>query len=297
MSDEKILIGFSNVSEQNPFTKQVRENLEAVAARTPNVELIVRDNALSTPRAIANAKEFAEANVDVAIIFHIDERAGQDVVAPLQLKQIPVIAIDIPIGRTVYFGLDNKAVGIAAGEVLADWIETHWDGQIDKTLVVAEYRLLEFFQQRFNCAVDVLEERIPSFSRDHTLYIDNGGTPDVTAERVGVVLDRWQDFHHIAVVCMNDDVAVGTLRAIHERGRAEDVALLSHDGTYVALEEFQRPEKDRAMVVSTLLKAEIYGERLIELASRLARGEQVEPWNYVKTFPITPENFREHVQV
>lgn len=294
---DKIVIGFSNVSEQNPFTRKVRENLEIVAARTPGVELIVRDNALDTPRAIANAKEFAEANVDVAIIFHIDERAGQEVVNPLRLKQIPIMAIDIPIGRTVYFGLDNEAVGVAAGEVLADWILTHWKGQVDKTLVVAEHRLLEFFQQRFTCAVDVLEKRVPTFSRDHTLYLDNGGAPDVTAQRVGEVLDRWGEHRHIAVVCMNDDVAVGTLRAIHERNRAGDVALLSHDGTHVALEEFQRPAADRAMVVSTLLRAEIYGQRLIELAVKMARKEHVEPWNYVETVPITAENFREHVAV
>jgi ABC-type sugar transport system substrate-binding protein len=207
------------------------------------------------------------------------------------------MAIDIPIARTIYFGLDNKAVGVAAGEVLADWINAHWDGKIDKTLVVAEYRLLEFFQQRFTCAVDVLEEQVPGFSRDHTLYIDNGGTPEVTAERVEGVLSRWAGHRHIAVVCMNDDVAVGTLWAIHKLKRAGDVALLSHDGTHVTLEEFQRPAEDRAMVVSTLLKAEIYGQRLIELAVKMARREPVEQWNYVETFPITPENFREHVTI
>ena len=170
MPKDRYLIGFSNIYEQNPFTAAVRKQVEAYAEAHPQVDIIVRDNDRDTPRAIRNSQEFADADVDVAIIFHIDQRAGEDVVLPLRLKNIPIISVDIPIDRTIYFGLNNERVGREAGQVLADWIKTHWDGQIDKTLVIAEQLLLSFFQQRFLCALDVLEEKIPAYSRNTTLF-------------------------------------------------------------------------------------------------------------------------------
>ncbi len=295
MADDRYLIGFSNIYEQNPFTAEVRRQVEDYADAHPQVDIIVRDNDRDTPRAVRNSQEFADADVDVAIIFHIDQRAGEEVALPLRLKNIPIISVDIPIDRTIYFGLNNERVGREAGQVLADWIKTHWDGQIDKTLVIAEQLLLRFFQQRFLCALDVLEEEIPAYSRNNTLFVDNGQSPEVTAERVGNVIDRWHNQEHIAVVCMNDDVAVGALDAIYKQGRAEHVAMLSHDGTQIALDDFQR--EDGVMVVSTLLQAEEYGEKLIDLAVKLASGEQVEQWNYAETIPITPENYREYIDI
>ena len=294
MTDKKILIGFSNVNEHNPFTVKVRENLEKRAAEREDISLIVRNNDQDTPRAIANSQEFADADVDVAIVFHIDERNNNKVVKPLRDKNIPIMCVDIPINMTVYFGLDNKRVGREAGDVLADWINANWDGQLDKTLVVAEYRLLEFFQQRFLCAVDVLGEKVSTFSRSDVLFLDNGGKLEITSDRVADILDRWADYHHIAVVCMNDDVAQGALDAVYKKERVDDVAMLSHDGTHVAITEFEREKSP--LIVSTKLDPEFYGEALIKLAIQVANREHVPLWNYAKTVPLTRENFRELTQ-
>ena len=171
MADNTYTIGFSNLDENNPFTVKVRQRLEAVAAKAPDIELIIRSNDLDTPTAIANSAYFAEVGVDVAIVFHIDERAGQDVVHPLLLAGIPTIAIDIPIDRTIYFGINNEETGTLAGGILADWINTHWDGQLDKTLVLIEHRVLEVFRQRFISAVRQLEENVPAYSRDNTFVL------------------------------------------------------------------------------------------------------------------------------
>jgi len=291
MADQQYIIGFSNLDERNPFTVTVRENLEAVAGMRPDVQLIVRNNALDTPTAMANAREFADVPVDVAIIFHIDERAGQDIVQPLRDKRIPIIAVDIPIAGTIFFGINNSRTGAQAGTILADWINKHWNGQLDKILVLTEYRVLDIFRQRFGSAVDKLEELVPSFSRDHVLYLDNGGEREITAERVYGVLERWEDSHHIAIVSMNDKVSAGALDAIREQNRIEDVALLSYDGTAVAINEFRQGKT--SLVVSPSLRPEAYGQGLLELALKLARGEHVPQWNYVETIPVTQANYTE----
>ena len=291
MAEKQYIVGFSNLDEQNPFTVTVRENLEAVAAMYPDVQLVTRNNALDTPTAIVNAQEFANIPVDVAIIFHIDERAGQDVVRPLREKRIPIIAVDIPIAGTTFFGINNSRTGAQAGTILAEWINTHWNGQLDKVMVLTEQRVLDIFRQRFGSAVDKLEELVTTFSRDHVLYLDNGGEREITAQRVDDVLGHWKDFHHIAIVSMNDKISAGALDAIRKQNRIDDVALLSYDGTAVAINEFHQGKT--SLVVSPSLRPEAYGQGLLELALKLARNENVPQWNYVETIPVTEDNYTE----
>ncbi|MEM6283877.1 MAG: sugar ABC transporter substrate-binding protein [Chloroflexota bacterium] len=289
----KLTIGFSNIYERNPFTVKVRENLEALAATLPDVDLIVRDNNMDTPTAVANSEEFASIPVDAAIVFHIDQRAGQQVIYPLRVKGIPAMCVDVPIATIPYFGLDNVLVGRHAGAVLAEWINANWGGRVDKTLVVVSYQLLDFFQARVTRALDMLAAHVEGFSHDRVLFIDHGDSPEENAERVSGILNTWQDVDHIAILTINDDFAVGTLRAVEQAGRANEVALLSHDGTEVAIAEFKK--ENSPLVVSTLLRPDVYAERMMALVLRLARGESIPQWNYVETTPMTRDNYRELV--
>lgn len=293
-TSRQIIIGFSNLDERNPFTVTVRESLQAVAANTSNIRLVVRDNNLDTPTAKRNAQEFADIPVDVAIIFHIDERAGNEIVKPLRDRGIPIIAIDIPIERSIFMGINNEATGIQAGDILAEWINTHWDGKLEKILVLTEYRVLDIFRLRFDTAVNRLEARVPSFSRSNLLYLDNGGEREITAERVAHVLDTWHDAEHIAIISMNDKISQGAFDAIRQRQRNAHVAVLSYDGTDVALQEFATG--DTSLVVSPLLDPQIYGQRVLELAIKLAKGEHVTQWNYIDTLPITRENYKNFIR-
>jgi ABC-type sugar transport system substrate-binding protein len=86
-------IGFSNLSERHIFAVIVREGLQITAAQYPDVTVLARDNDYDSERALANAREFAEMGVDLAIIFHIDERVGSTMRATLQQhRAIPIIA-------------------------------------------------------------------------------------------------------------------------------------------------------------------------------------------------------------
>ncbi|PJF26472.1 MAG: hypothetical protein CUN53_07710, partial [Phototrophicales bacterium] len=67
--DKIYTIGFCNLSEQHPFAISVRTGLEAAVAAHPNLRLISRDNDYNTDRAMANAREFADAKVDLGIIY------------------------------------------------------------------------------------------------------------------------------------------------------------------------------------------------------------------------------------
>ncbi len=281
-------IGFSNLDENNPFATSIRHSLEKIVSHYPDLTLISRDNALNTQVAIQNSREFAEVPVDVAIVFHIDELAGLNVINPLFIKGIPVISIDIPIALTVYLGTNFGYAGTMAGDVLSHWVNEKWDGFIDKMLVMTEQRVLDLVQQRFEYAIETIKQKT-RFHPSNLLMVDSGQDPDISGERVKDVLDHWQDCQRIAILCINDKVARGVMAAVREINREGDVIALSYDGTEYAVEEFKRP--DSRLIVSPWAPADVYGQQLLELSMRLVNKEIVPRKNYIEPICLTRDNF------
>jgi ribose transport system substrate-binding protein len=266
----------------------VREGLQAAAARHPELNLIVRDNDLNSEKALAHAQEFADMAVDLAIIFHIDERVGPNLRGILTHgKPTPIIAVDIPIQLTTFFGVNNQLAGLLAGEALGTWIQQHWEGQVDRILMLTEARVLNVVRQRLDYGLKKLGEMV-TFDTSAVLYLDSGNRRDISAQRVGEVLARWSDYHRIAAICLNDDSALGVLDAARVLGREQDVAVVGQ-GANLAVEEFRNP--GTRMIASTAYYPEQYGEKLIELSLRMLQGERVPPNNYVEPVLVTAENF------
>jgi ribose transport system substrate-binding protein len=285
-------IGFSNLDEKNPFAVQVREHLESQASQHSNLRLIVRDNNMNTPQAIHNVEEFISIPVDLAILFHIDERAGAQLVTPFMKRRIPVICIDVPLFGAIFFGINTRSAGNQVGEALANWVQANWNGRIDKIIVLLESRTLDVFRQRYDYALKKLDEMV-GYDKSSLLYLDNGGDQIITAKRVTQAIQNWPNHHRIVILCMNDKIASGALEGIRALGREADVAVASYDGTPVAIQEFQRPNS--RLIVSPSFRADIYGQQLIELSRHILSGEKVERAHYVEPLCLTRENYADYV--
>lgn len=287
-------IGFSNLDERNPFTVQVREHLESQVSQHSDLRLVVRDNNMDTSQALRNVQEFISIPVDLAILFHIDERAGAQLVTPFMKRRIPTICIDIPLFGAIFFGINARSAGNQVGEALAHWIQANWNGQIDKIIVLLESRTLDVFRQRFDYALQKLDALI-GYDKGSLLYLDNGGDRTITAERVAQAIQNWPNHHRIVILCMNDKIASGALEGVRALGREEDVAVASYDGTPVAIEEFRRA--DSRLIVSPSFRADLYGRQLVELSRRILSGEKVERTHYVEPLCLTRENYTQYVSV
>lgn len=279
-------IGFSSLSEAMPSVAFRTDTLRAAAGQHPDLRLVVRDNDLNDEKALANAREFAEIPVDVAIIFHINERLGPELGSILMKKRIPVIAVDIPIPMAIYFGVDNKEAGKLAGQELGKWVAAHWDGQVDKLLVMTEQRVVSVIQDRINSALESFVSFV-NVSKKDILYVDSGHTRQIAAERAVPVLERWKDFRRIAVIGVNDDAALGVLDAARYLDREEHLAIIGQDAQDAAREEICRSES--RFIASTDVHLEEYGPGLIDLSLRILSGERVPPFNYTRLSCFTAQ--------
>jgi len=269
------LIGFANSDEQNQFAVAIREGLEAAVADHPDFNLIWRDNQANTDTATANVQEFAEIPVDLAVIFHIDERAGGSLAMPLKMKRIPIISIELPIPMTVFLGIDNEIAGQMCGEAGGQWIRAHWSGEFEKIVVLADKRVLSGHRKRFDSALETLQQHIP-YDENNVLFIDSGTDRAISREVFRDLLASWHDFRRIVVLTMGDVVSMGVLDAARDVGREQDIVILSFDGTQAALDELQNPSS--RLLVSPAFHPERYGEYILDLAERMLNGERV-PFN------------------
>jgi len=275
---QKYTIGFTNLSEDADFSIAVRESLEAAVAAYPNLSLVCLDNRMDDECALQNAQTLADMDVDLAIIYHINERIGPKLRNILNSKAIPIISVDIPIQFTSYFGVNNQEAGRLAGQELVQWVQTHWDGQVDKVLAMVESRVLDAVRGRVEQAVKVLSEHV-AFSANDVLYIDSGNVHDLTLARVIPVLERWSSLQHIVVLGFNEESTLGALEAITLVGREDRVIVVGQGATKNGLQRLA--DANSPLLATTLYSPDAYGQHLVELAQRLFAGERIPAKNYV----------------
>jgi ribose transport system substrate-binding protein len=90
------------------------------------------------------------------------------------------------------------------------------------------------------------------------------------------------------VIGMNDETALGALNAARALGREADIAAAGQGADHLALAELRSPTS--RLIASVAYFPERYGERLIDLAFRLFRGEKLERRYTMSHVCITRDN-------
>ncbi len=281
-------IGFANLSEDMLFPVDVRRGLERAAQKASNIDLVLADNQLNSSVALAVADSLIAQKVDLVIEYQIDERIGSLLVDKFQRAGIPIIAVDIPMVGASFFGVDNYRAGHMAGIELGKWIEREWGGKIDRLLVLEETRAGMLPAARIQGQVNGLQEIIGRIPDEQIVRLDGSNTGEVSEASTAKALEAVPDVQHIAIVCFNDDSALGALAATRRLGREGDVVIVGQGADRRGREEIRQPES--RIIGSTAFTPEKYGEKLIEMALKILRGEPTPPAIYVDHTFISAAN-------
>lgn len=285
---EHFTIGFANLSEDIPFAVEVRRGLEHAAQEAGNIDLVVADNRLDGEVAMHVADRLIRKQVDLAIEYQIDEKMGNRIMAKFRQANIPVIAVDIPMVGASFFGADNYHTGHEAGTAMGKWIRSHWQGAVERVLVLEEPRAGAQPAARLQGQLDGLQDVIGPVAEEKITYVDGGNTRRVSEERTFARLEEWTDVQRIAVLSFNDDNALGALDAARKAGREEDVVIVGQGADSSVRPEIRRP--NARIIGSTSFMPENYGEALIEMAIKILRGEPVPPAGYINHVFINHDN-------
>ncbi len=285
-------IGFANLTETGiPFAIDVRRGLER-AAKEQHVGLVLADNQLSGEQALRVADYLIEKQVDLAIEYQIDAATNTLIMNKFLQAGIPVIAVDIPMVGATFFGADNYRSGQIAGVALGKWIQDRWEGQYDRLIILEEKRAGELPAARITGQLDGFQEILGKVPADKCICLDSGNTSHLSAMRVFETLQTLSDCHRIAILSFNDDAAYGALRAARDLGRESDVAIVGQGLDRVIRNELRK--RNSAIIGSTAFMPDRYGEKLIELAKGILKGEPVPPAVYMEHVFIDSTNIDEY---
>lgn len=282
-------IGFANLSEaESQFAVDVRRGLERAAQSAHNIDLIVYDNRLDPVQALRVADQLIKDGIDLAIEYQIDYKTGSILMEMFKHHNIPVIAVDIPIVGATFFGVDNYRSGHIAGVALGEWIVNHWDGAIERLLILTEPRAGSLPETRIHGQLAGLQEVIGPLDEGCIIYLDSGNTRAISEARVADALGQLGECSRIGILSFNDDAALGALQAARQLEREEHVAIVGQGADRLVRNEIRRP--DSRIIGSTTFFPEGYGEKLLTIALKLLRDEPVPPAIYMEHVFINHKN-------
>lgn len=275
-------IGFANLSDALPFAADVRRGLERAIQTAPDMELIARDNQMDTEVALRVADELIAAGVHLVIEYHLDEHAGPQLMDKFQRAGIPVIAVDIPMVGATFFGVDNYRAGHLAGLALGEWILRHWQGHVEQVIMLEEPRAGKLPAARMQGQLDGLQKILGPLPAERIHSINCGNNCRMSEEQIYRLLQEMPSVHRIAVLCFNDEAALGAVRAARKLGREEDLVVVGQGADRQVRQEIRNPQS--RIIGSTAYWPERYGPKLIEIAGKILAGQ-----------PVPPAIFNEHV--
>jgi ribose transport system substrate-binding protein len=281
-------IGFANLSENTPFSRDVRRSLEKAAEESQQVEFIVADNQLDPTIALQVADELVAQDIDLAIEYQIDEQTGNLIAHKFQQANIPIIAVDIPMVGAVYFGVNNYIAGKLAGVELGKSIQDKWRGSFDTLIVVEQQRAGSLPAMRIQGQLDGVFEMIGPIAPEKIRRVDSDNTIEGSYAIMREVFRELPASARIAVICFNDDAAVGTLHAAQDCECAHNLLLVGQGADRRLRAEMRTNES--VVVGATAFRPEDYGRYVIRLALDILAGKQVPPAVYMEHYFVSPQN-------
>src|SRR5262245_51279005 len=118
----KLLVGFSQCNNAEPWRQAMNAAARAEAAKHPEIELVFADAAQDNAKQVADVENFLAQRVDLLIISPNEAKPLTKIVRKAFERGTPVVVVDRAVegeAFTCFLGADNLEIGRAAGEWIA----------------------------------------------------------------------------------------------------------------------------------------------------------------------------------
>jgi len=282
----QIKIGFINLSGQIPYSVFVLKSFQA-AAKQNHVKLVACDSRLSIEKAITCAQLLKSQHVDGIANFQGNQAASPRICAAG--PKVPVVAVDIPQKpcQKVYFGANNYQTGYMGGVALGTYAKQKWNCNVDAVInfntpinaLVLVREQAEFAGVKSQCP-NVKETDVAPASY----------TTDATIAPFTDVLTRLPGAHHILVLGVNDDVAIGAIKAAQSAGRLGDLYVVGQGGDPTSWPYLCGKSPFKNWVGEVGYFPQRYGQQVIPILLNLIKGKKQPKTIYLKPHVITSSN-------
>lgn len=257
-----IVIGVSMKDNSDTFVKNISDAIDA-KAKEIGVKINMTDAQGDVNKQISDIENFITQKVDCIILNPQDMEGSAPCVALAKDAGIPLIVCNADVSNKEYTGFVG-CTDQESGEMLGKWFIDNVPegskiciiegpmgqaGQVGRMEGFKAVGMLDYFE--------VLSTQTANWKRDEAMAL----TEDW-------LTTYGNDLK--AIVCENDDMALGALSACKAAGRT-DVVIGGVDG----LEDALQAVKNGEMGVSIIQDSAGQGSKSVELAVQVAQGEEI----------------------
>jgi ribose transport system substrate-binding protein len=280
-------IGYGTPGIDTLFTRQVTESLRLASERCEEIELLMLDHRYKTAVTLRDADQFIRERVDLVIEYQIDEQVAAMIGSKYRDANIPVIAVNNPHPGATYFGANNYTAGLIGGRYLGKWARRNWEGDVDQIVMMALARAGAIPKSRLTGMVHGIQEALGGGADSvPVIYLDGDGQFEASWRAIRKHLSGSGG--RTLIGAMNDNSALGVLRAYDEAGRLDRCAVMGQNGSPEARQELRRSRT--RLIGSVAYFPESYGDGLVRLALGILNRRFVPPAVFTHHRLLTPAN-------
>lgn len=270
--------GYSCIDMGNPYFDTLKMSIETSLAEE-EYHLVSKDPGSDVDVQIQQIQEMIDEGVDAVFLCPVDWEKITPALEALQKASIPVINIDTQVKETglidAYVGSDNKNAGFLCGE---DLVKQRPDGG---GIAILECPSMNSINER----ITGFEEAIANSGFEVLARADVGGKKELAQSEMKKILEANAKID--AVMCGNDQIALGVIAAIEEAGR-KDILVYGVDGSPGVKSELSKPGTS---MEGTGAQSPInIGKKAVEVGIAILDGEDYEKETYEETFFINKDN-------
>lgn len=279
-------IGYISLGETVPFVRLVTKSVQD-QGKAAGYEVLFCDSELDAQKAIDCAAQFKTQGVKAIVNFQVDEAAAPRVCAAG--PDVPVVAIDIHQSpcEDVFYGADNKNAGTFAGRALGQYAKATHKCDYKALLVLDQRSAGEVVKNRLAGMVTGFKKFCPKVKDQRVNY---KGTTDSAIQPMRDTLTRVKG--RVAVVSVNDDGAIGAIKAAQQVRRDKDLFVAGQGADPTSFPYLCGKNRFKGWISDTAYFPERYGNDVIPLVTRLLAGQTPPKEVFVKHQAVTQKNIR-----
>lgn len=293
-----VLIGSAIYKFDDTFMTGVRTAMTDQADESKvNLELVDSQNKQATQNEQVDT--FITKGVNALAINPVDRTAAAPIIEKAKAKDLPIVFLNREpeeadmqsYDKVWYVGAKAEQSGTLSGEIIADFFKAHpeadknGDGTVQYVMLQGEPGHQDA-TLRTEYSIKAIEEagyKTEKLAADTAMWDKAKATDLMKAFITGQSLDKIE-----AVLCNNDDMALGAIEALKAEGYNQDssdlakyIPVVGVDATAPALEAM----KDGSLLGTVLNDADNQGKATINVAVAAVNGDEVNEENV--GYPIT----------
>ena len=267
-----IKLGLANINEKATFGKLVKMGFENACA-AKGWELVYVDNNSDGAQAVMNAEILVQNGVDFIVNLNVDQSVAGTIVDIVSEAGIPMLAVDIAMGDTPFFGCNSGAIGNLTGEYTVEWIKENWGGELDYAVCFTAIASGDEVQKRARNAVEVLKNS--DIVIGEIVEIEAQNDTAVAQQRFADFLTAHPDAKKIACFTINENPATGAMAAGETAGRTDDFRIFSCGVGSQFVDPMYEAQGDTSWVSSIAVFPELYGEQICQIVEDYFNGTEL----------------------